>query len=376
MENTNILERNENFNLFEWYYKEDFRWNVIHHNESQQRTTYRGEEKFLGNAHAIMKQIKLKEENYKTLLKEAFFLSCLKNNRYFAEIIDLFTSDNCDYIYIILREEGTDLKNFISSKTNYNTKIANISRFIIFQAVCGLKILHEKGFSHNDIKPSNITISGTAKVKLCDLGSTDKTGTIRGSGTDGYLSPQALLGLTRNRKDDMYAIGIVFLELLKWEIETFKVNAVTNEEKLRLILNKYYDLKVPNKNWNEGINYNIIYNSIRRGDYDNFEYRLKSDIFNNNEEESNKELIKNLLEINPSRRMNAQKVINLQMFKDLNFRFEEENSEMKFKENDYNNYMYFPNGYKANIFKRHIEDIREKFIGKTLFEINRLEEKI
>ena len=135
MENTNILERNENFNLFEWYYKEDFRWNVIHHNRSQQRTTYRGEGKYLGNAHAIMKQIKLKEENYKTLLKEAFFLSCLKNNRYFAEIIDLFTSDNCDYIYIILREEGTDLKNFISSKTNYNTKIAKISRFIIFQAV-------------------------------------------------------------------------------------------------------------------------------------------------------------------------------------------------------------------------------------------------
>ena len=378
----NKIEAKNNFNKFEWYYIDNFKWDAIHHNHRFQRTVYLGGKKNLNNivnnAECILKSIKVNNQIYKTLLKEAYFLSCVKNNIYFTDIVDLFTSDNCEFMYIILRNEGVNLRDFISSKSNYNTIIANISRYIIFQVVCGLKILHERELSHNDIKPSNIIISGTTKVKICDLGSTDKTGTVKGSGTDGYLSPQALVGLTRSRADDMYAVGIVFLELLNWKIEIFKEKADKNEEKLKLILKKYYDIKVKEKNSNEDKKYNTIINSIKKGHYNNFEYRLKleSDIFKNIAEESDKELIKNLLQINPEERMTAQEVLNLPMFQELNFRFDEENSEIKFKGDDYNNYIYFPNNvFNEKIFKRNIEDIREKFIGKTLFETDKLGEK-
>ena len=369
-------EAKNNFNKFEWYYIDNFEWKAIHHNHKSQRTVYLGGKKDL--AECILKSIKVNNQIYKTLLKEAYFLSCVKNNIYFTDIVDLFTSDNCEFMYIILRNEGVNLRDFISSKSNYNTIIANISRYIIFQVVCGLKILHERELSHNDIKPSNIIISGTTKVKICDLGSTDKTGTVRGSGTDGYLSPQALVGLTRSRADDMYAVGIVFLELLNWKIEIFKEKADKNEEKLKLILKNYYDIKVKEKNSNEDKKYNTIINSIKKKKYNNFEYRLKSesDIFKNIAEESDKELIQNLLEINPEKRMTAQEVLNLPMFQELNFRFDKENSEIKFKGDDYNNYIYFPNNvFNEKIFKRNIEDIREKFIGKTLFETDKLGEK-
>ena len=370
------IEAKNNLNKFEWYYIDNFEWKAIHHNHKSQRTVYLGGKKDL--AECILKSIKVNNQIYKTLLKEAYFLSCVKNNIYFTDIVDLFTSDNCEFMYIILRNEGVNLRDFISSKSNYNTIIANISRYIIFQVVCGLKILHERELSHNDIKPSNIIISGTTKVKICDLGSTDKTGTVRGSGTDGYLSPQALVGLTRSREDDMYAVGIVFLELLNWKIEIFKEKADKNEEKLKLILKKYYDIKVKEKNSNEDKKYNTIINSIKKKKYNNFEYRLKleSDIFKNIAEESDKELIKNLLEINPKERMTAQQVLDLPMFQELNFRFDKENSEIKFKGDDYNNYIYFPNNvFNEKIFKRNIEDIREKFIGKTLFETDKLGEK-
>ena len=373
-------EAKNNFNKFKWYYKDNFEWEVIHHNHRSQRTVYLGKKNL--NAQCILKSIKVNNEIYKTLLKEAYFFSCVKNNIYFTDIVDLFTSDNCEFMYIILRNEGVNLRDFISSKSNYNTIIANISRYIIFQVVCGLKILHERELSHNDIKPSNIIISGTTKVKICDLCSTDKTGTVRGSGTDGYLSPQALVGLTRSREDDMYAVGIVFLELLNWEIEIFKEKADKNEEKLKLILKKYYDIKVSLENYNENSNentkYNIIICSIKKKHYNNFEYKLKSesDIFKNIAEESDKELIKNLLEINPEKRMTAQEVLDLPMFQELNFRFDKENSEIKFKGDDYDNYIYFPNNvFNEKIFKRNIEDIREKFIGKTLFETDKLGEK-
>ena len=373
------IEAKNNLNKFEWYYIDNFEWKAIHHNHKSQRTVYLGGKKDL--AECILKSIKVNNQIYKTLLKEAYFLSCVKNNIYFTDIVDLFTSDNCEFMYIILRNEGVNLRDFISSKSNYNTIIANISRYIIFQVVCGLKILHERGLSHNDIKPSNIIISGTTKVKICDLGSTDKTGTVRGSGTDGYLSPQALVGLTRSRADDMYAVGIVFLELLNWKIEIFKEKADENEEKLKLILKKYYDIKVSEENSNENLDenrkYNNIINSIKKKNY-NFKYRLKSesDIFKNIAEKSDKELIQNLLEINPKKRKTAQEVLNLPMFHELNFRFDKENSEIKFKGDDYNNYIYFPNNvFNEKIFKRNIEDIREKFIGKTLFETDKLGEK-
>ena len=374
------IEAKNNLNKFEWYYIDNFEWKAIHHNHKSQRTVYLGGKKDL--AECILKSIKVNNQIYKTLLKEAYFLSCVKNNIYFTDIVDLFTSDNCEFMYIILRNEGVNLRDFISSKSNYNTIIANISRYIIFQVVCGLKILHERELSHNDIKPSNIIISGTTKVKICDLGFTDKTGTVRGSGTDGYLSPQALVGLTRSRADDMYAVGIVFLELLNWKIEIFKEKADKDEEKLKLILKKYYDIKVSGENSNENLNentkYNIIIHSIKKRHYNNFEYRLKleSDIFKNIAEESDKELIQKLLEINPKNRMTAEEVLKHKMFRELNFRFDKENSEIKFKGDDYNNYIYFPNNvFNEKIFKRNIEDIREKFIGKTLFETDKLGEK-
>ena len=201
------------YNKFEWYYKNEFKWDYISHNKSSQRTVFLGQKNNLDYA-TILKSIKVFPNKYKTLLKEAYFLACVKSNKYFVEIIDLFTSDNCDNMYIIMRDEGTDLQNFIQYfKYDYNEKIENISRFIIFQTVCGLKVLHEKGLSHNNIKLGNIVISGTGKTKICDLGSTSKNETLRGGegGTNGYLSLQAILGKIELRKMICMQLELFFL---------------------------------------------------------------------------------------------------------------------------------------------------------------------
>ena len=360
------------YNKFEWYYKNEFNWVYISHNESSQRTVFLGQKDDLDYA-TILKSIKVFPDKYKTLLKEAYFLACVKSNKYFAEIIDLFTSDNCDNMYIIMRDEGTDLQNFIQYiKFDYNEKIENISRFIIFQTVCGLKVLHEKGLSHNDIKLGNIVISGTGKTKICDLGSTSKNETLRGGegGTNGYLSLQAILGKNRTKEDDMYAVGIVFLELLNRKIGIFKVNnAKDKEDMAKKILENFYDIKHLDQEWNENINYNIIINRIDEGNYSEFQYKLKSNLFKPNEDEDNKKLIQNLLEIDPTKRMTAEQVLNLKMFQNLNFRFETENADMKYKEDDYTKYFNSPNPLNKENFKKYVEEIREKFIGKTLLSI-------
>ena len=364
----NPNDPNQIFNNFEWYYKKEFKWTYISHNESSQRTVFLGQKNDLDYT-VILKSIKVSENKYKSLLKEAYFLACVKSNRYFAEIVDLFTSDNCENMYIIMRDEGIDLKNFIEyTKFDYNEKIENISRFIVFQIVCGLKILHEKGLSHNDIKLGNIVISGTGKTKICDLGSTSKNETVKGGGTNGYLSPQAILGKNKTKEDDMYAVGIVFLELLNRKIGIFKVNKDNDKREMtKKILKNFYDIKY-NGEWNVNSYYNIIANSIDNGDFNDFEYKLKSNLFKQNENEDNKKLIQNLLEINPKERMTAEQVLNLDMFKNLNFRFENENADMKYKEDDYTKYFNSPNNFNKD-FKKHVEEIREKHVGNTLLSI-------
>lgn len=352
----------EIYNKFEWYYKNEFQWTYINYNKHSERIVFIGSKDNLKRA-AILKSIKIYINKYKHLLKEAYFLACVKNNRYFSQIVDLFTSDNCENMYIIMKDHGVDLKDFIRYYNyDYNEKIENISRFIVYQTICGLKILHDKGFSHNDIKLSNIVISGAIEAKICDLGSIGKNKAIKGGGTNGYLSPQAILGLDRTKEDDMYAVGIVFLELLNRQTGIFKLTEKNdNKKKVKELLKKLYDIKYDG-NWNENINYNIIVNLIEGGEYNKFEYRIKSNLFRSNEDEDNKNLIRNLLEINPQKRMTANQVINLPMFTNLNFRFEEENNDMKFKEEDYLKYMKSV----PNDFKKNIEEIREKFIGDTL----------
>ena len=375
------------FDEFIWYYKKTFNWIYLIYNEKIdiiKRITFEGGKDNLKNGQVILKLIKIDDKKGFNILKEPYFLACLKNNRYFIEIIDLFPSkDSTDsqnskapkYFNIILRNEGSDLNTFISCynkifKKDYNILIPNISRFIIFQVVCGLKILHEKGLSHNDIKPQNIIISSTCKVKICDLGSTEINNTVAGIGTLGYLSPQAMAGNKRNMEDDMFAVGIVFLELLNREIGIFLKNLPNNslKEQLLYIIYHFYDISFKNKNYNEATKDNIIYNYIKDGIYNNINFELKEDIFRRNEDEENKKLIKNLLEVDPIKRMKAKDLINDPMFKKLNFKFEKNNTDMKYDKKDYRKYFESTEEFKYDIFKDYIEDIREKFIGKTLFE--------
>jgi len=353
-------------NRSEWYYKNKFNWEIIANN-NYERLTYLGYDNEVKKT-TIMKIIKVNEQNYMTLLKEIYFQACFKRNIYFSEVIDTFLSNKCDNLYIILKEEGIDLKTLIEyNPFNFNEKYQNISRRIIFQVLCGLKFLHINNLSHNDIKPGNILITSTGKAKICDLGSTDKNSKIRGSGTNGYLSPQAILGMRRTKEDDMYAIGIVFLELLNQKIGLFHTEEnISNKEQLKCILQNFYDIKVQNGEWNHNLNYNHIVNFIIDNRYDKFQYKLKDNLFLINEDKDNKELIKNLLEIDPSKRKTVEQVLNEKMFKDAKLSFV--NTDMDYKEKDYEKYL--TGTINIETFKKNVENIREKIVDRvTLDEI-------
>lgn len=98
---------------------------------------------------------------------------------------------------------------------------------VMMQAADAMAFIHEKGIVHRDLKPSNIMLvrdedrpSDSFVVKLLDFGLArsryqsrlTRTGVL--VGTVSYMSPEQISGQPVTTAGDVYALGIVFYEML------------------------------------------------------------------------------------------------------------------------------------------------------------------
>ena len=211
------MESPDCINNFNLYYKNLFEWTLIFYNKKRTREIYRGNKKDNSKFTVIIKKIKV-ENNYQQILKEIYFLACCRKCDYFIKLVDLFLSEDKKFIFLVLKDEGVSLNALLSKIINNEgddyTTIEDTIKWIVFQIVCGLFILHKNNLVHNDIKPDHILISRVGKVKIGDFGSVDKTET-KGLGTIYYQSPDILLGKESTEKDDMWGVGVIMVELYK-----------------------------------------------------------------------------------------------------------------------------------------------------------------
>ena len=116
--------------------------------------------------------------------------------------------------------QGSDVYNVIRMRTEvaFEQKIR-----IVVQICRGLAYAHKAGIVHRDIKPSNVRLNEDMHVKILDFGVarlvTSQTMTTNGMvlGTIHYMAPEQIKGAHVDRKADIFAVGVIFYELLAYK---------------------------------------------------------------------------------------------------------------------------------------------------------------
>ena len=125
---------------------------------------------------------------------------------------------------------GLDLKRYI--KEHYPLSNEEAVR-IMGQILLAMRLAHAKGIVHRDLKPQNILLTPDGTAKVTDFGiavafaETSLTQTNSMLGSVHYLSPEQARGSKATFQSDIYAMGIIFFEMLTGHVPYDGDSAVT-----------------------------------------------------------------------------------------------------------------------------------------------------
>jgi len=168
------------------------------------------------------------EELHRRFQREALSATSLTN----PNIVSIYdVGEDGEMHYIVMEYiKGKTLKQYIQE---FSPLSAARSVHIMKQLTSAIAHAHENGIIHRDIKPQNILMDEEGNVKITDfgiatsLGATSFTQTNSVIGTVHYLSPEQARGGIATMKSDIYALGIVFYELLTGELPFSGESAVS-----------------------------------------------------------------------------------------------------------------------------------------------------
>ncbi len=217
-------------------------------------------------------------------------------------------------------------------------------RKISYETLLGLSLMHKYGFFHRDLKPENLLVSQNETIKIADFGLAREIRSIppytEYVSTRYYRAPECILKSNNyNSPIDIWALGCIIAEMYNHPIPIFFGN---NEKEVLFKINTI--LGFPDK-WNEGINLckklNIKLSNSSKVDLKNVINGASDDAL---------DLIKNMLQWDPSKRPNANFLLGHKFFDKIDKNIYERDIDLQFNQNNDNYNVNFSRNFENDIF--------------------------
>ena len=321
----------DNFNYKE---KVDFIWKIINKikiedEDDMEINIFLGQNK-KDQKNIYVKEIKFSFEAFnngeiKKILKEIYFSIFLKKYKYFIKLHDMILFDESDTkkrVFLIFKGNNISLLDIINiynkneKEHNEKDKIIedrDLLKFIIYQIAFALYSLHSNNIIHNNLKLENILINSNGIISISDFSSMSYKGEDSDLCTLSYSSPDFLNNILtiRDEKFDMWAFGVIILELFFKTNEYFKIDESLNKKEIGYKTKIFIQLK--NILTKFGIKKNLTEEEINEIFANKCKENYKFQFTEEEKEKVNDEnvlsLINNLLVLNPNKRFSAEQVI-------------------------------------------------------------------
>ncbi len=172
------------------------------------------------------------EEDQIQEIKDRFFREAeIAGKLSHPSIVSIFDAgEDYDLTYLAMEFlEGKDLRDYCKKGS---LKPLRKVLYIISEVARALDHAHSKGVIHRDIKPGNIMLLRTGKVKVTDFGiakaissTATKSGVVLG--TPNYMSPEQINGRDIDGRSDLFSLGVVMFEMLAAQLP-FQGTNITN----------------------------------------------------------------------------------------------------------------------------------------------------
>ncbi|TKY90369.1 hypothetical protein EX895_000367 [Sporisorium graminicola] len=121
-------------------------------------------------------------------------------------------------IYIISEFVGSNVRSYIADQSKPFPWRLRMS--FAMDMARALAYLHARNCMHRDLKGENLLITANERIKVCDFGfariaarNEEEMRRISYCGTDGYMSPEILLGVDFSLPSDVFSLGVIFAEI-------------------------------------------------------------------------------------------------------------------------------------------------------------------
>ncbi len=169
-------------------------------------------------------------------------------------VYDVQTEGDLKYM-VMEYVDGMTLKNYLI-KNNGPLEIDETLYYVI-QVLRALSCAHAEGIIHRDIKPQNIMLLESGKIKVMDFGiaklpnAETVTVTDKAVGTVYYMSPEQASGQKIDPRSDIYSVGAMLYELTTGEMP------FTGETPVAILMKHVNEKPVPPRAKNPKIPYGL-----------------------------------------------------------------------------------------------------------------------